>query len=175
MLFPTVVMPMVFTTPSWLTRLSGVAVHIIAPGSPVSGTMGISVRRVWHPPWRKPAGAGRQDDCKCGWTMTADSTNLAEVAVAQPGCGPESSRWPLTCSFWVVADRWRVIHKSIKVRVPGREPQRILPRPPPRPGFCTRFTAKFNPVTVSRSIPAKPIIRSPLVGLDSSSTVPKAL
>ena len=43
----------------------------------------------------------------------------------------------------------------------------------PVPGFCTRYTARFSPVTVSRSIPAKPIIRSPFVGLDSSSTRPE--
>ena len=40
-------------------------------------------------------------------------------------------------------------------------------------GLSTRFTAKFRPVTVSRSIPAKPINRSPFDGLDSSSCVPK--
>ena len=83
MLFPTVVMPMVFTTPSWLTRLSGVAVHIIAPGDPgirYHGDIGAS--GLASTLGGERAGAGRQDHPRCGWDVTADSTNLAEVAVA---------------------------------------------------------------------------------------------
>jgi hypothetical protein len=50
-----------------------------------------------------------------------------------------------------------------------------------RPGKPVRFAPQrfrveeFNAVTISRSIPAEPINRSPLVGLDSPSTEPKAL
>ena len=58
---------------------------------------------------------------------------------------------------------------------PAAKPGRILALPSPRPGFSSRYTARFIPVTVSSSILAKPVIRSPFVGLDSSSTVPNAL
>ena len=51
----------------------------------------------------------------------------------------------------------------------------ILTIPPPRSRVLLAKTARFSPVIVSRSSIAKPVIRSPLVGLDSSSTVPNAL